>query len=189
MRRRKKQRAAVNARHPAFGGLLIEASITLALVVLLLYVIVSSTTALSSSSEFGHKRLDLTSRCDRALDQMIDELQQTSVTDVDPITAEPFLTVGGAAGQRTVRFRRMVGLADNGAEVLGMWSTPIEFLLDGDRLVRRQDGQELLIAQPVQRLEFEVDAAGRLEVEVQMDAPELRSAADSVSRARLVSTL
>lgn len=147
----------------ARGFTILELAISATLIVVVFELVAGTTLMVSRSGKLGHRQATAIGLNQHALQKISNEVR-TSSTGVDPVTGQPYLTVGGAEGSRTLTFRRVVSYGSNGAELKPVWSTPIEYRLQNGVLVRRQDGQDIALMQNVVWLEFGVDAVGRVQL-------------------------
>ena len=147
------------------GYTFVEAAFTVGLLAIIIQVLVSTTLAMLRSGEFGHEHLQIIAAADDTLEGLGAELQFTSA-GTDPVTNQPYVDITGIAGDEKLTFRRVADFGSNGAEVVQLWSTPIEYHLVNGDLVRTQDGVSTVIQRRVSYLDFEVDKLGRIKVQV-----------------------
>lgn len=143
---------------------MLEAAISVALLAGVLQTAVSASVVMARSGEFGMSEIERNARADDVLARIANEVRNSSrETDESGVA---YMQVAGDPGSEVLTFRRVATFGENGAEVVPMFSTPIELYRDGDRLMRRQDGVETVLATNVESLDFELDALGRVDVQI-----------------------
>lgn len=153
------------AKRPDAGFSLLEVVIAAAIIAVVLQTAASSTLLMTRSGEFGAGQTERSARARNVLEMLAAEIRSSS-SDTDPATGDPYIAVDGAPGDERLTFRRVAQYGSNGAEVVAIWSTPIEVFRDEDRLVRRQDGVEQVIMNQVETVDFDLDSLGRVDVQV-----------------------
>ncbi len=147
------------------GFTLLEVTISAAILAVLLQTAVSSALLMTRSGQFGVSVIERNARAQNTLQKLAHELR-TSSRGVDAATGTPYMTVTGTTGDQRITFRRVASFGTNGSEIVPIWSTPIELFRSGSQLVRRQDGDEAVVMNQVETLDFTVDALGRIDLQV-----------------------
>ncbi len=183
--RTRRRRSPTTAKGRQAGYTLVETAIAMAVMAVVLQALLMATLALSRSSQLGERRLDQARQGDLALRSVADELALTS-TDTDPDTGLPYLTITDNGQADSISFRRINGVSGATGEVVPVWSTPIEFLLDQERLVRRQDGADQVILESATTLEIELDDSDRIVLRVGLNSDQDQVGAHATTRELLV---
>lgn len=147
------------------GFTLLEMIFAVAIVAVTLQATVSSTVVMTRSGEFGTAHMEQQARAEQLLEQLLHEVR-TSSRETDPTTDEPYLSVGGTPGDRTLTFRRVAAFGTNGSQIVPIFTSPIEICREKGALVRKQDGVTKTIMQDVESLDFAVDELGRVDIKL-----------------------
>lgn len=132
--------------HPAHAGFtIVEVLIACVLTVALLGMVSSTVVSVSSVSGDNNRALRRDSQRRDVLAIVRSNLESTSLQ-----AREVFIASNG----RSIRFSTLLGASQDGAEVSGIWSSAIEIALEGDEVVRRQDGLKVVLARGIRDLTF-----------------------------------
>ena len=160
-----------------------EMTLSVVLMVVVMQIMAESTLIMSRSGNFGAKQVRIIAQNQHALQKIANELRTSSMF-LDPTTGDSYAVIGGEKGARTITFRRVAAFGDNGQELLPVWSTPIEYHLEGGLLIRTQDGQDTVVLRGVVWVEFLIDGLGRFGVELSN-----RAEADSTAATEVMQTI
>ncbi len=153
------------ARRSRQGGFtLLEAAVSCAILALVMQTAVSATIVMTRSGKFGMSELERGAKAKQALQRVVNELRNSS-RDSD-LLGVPYMRVTGSAGDEKLTFRRVASFGTNGAEVVPIWSTPIELFRSQGQLVRRQDNVTIPVVSQVESLDFEIDPLGRVDLQI-----------------------
>lgn len=120
---------------------------------------------LSRSSSSGRWKTRVIAGNERAARSLSNELRLSS-TEPDLLSGQPRFAITGPEGNRELGVSRVVDFADNGTELIPVWSTWVTYKIEGGWLVREQDGQTERVLNACDRFEASVDGLGRFVVEV-----------------------
>lgn len=147
------------------GFSLIEVMIAMTLVVVIVQSLVSGALYLSNSSSAGTWKNEAQAKIQRSIHKLSNELRM-SMTDVDASTGMNRYSIGGPAGNRRLAFFMVVDWANNGAEVVPIWSSLVQYYVEDGWLTREQDGAQERIQSATEWFEVLVDSLGRFEFEI-----------------------
>jgi len=171
----------------ADGFSLIEVSVAVLITITMLGVIGSVFTALAEGTSETQDTLVAQSQAARARLEITNDLQLTDTLGEDKL-GEPYFAISNVDGgtNNAATFRTVVGYQPGGTDGMELvFSTPAQYMVQGNTLVRTRDGTTIVVAHHVSTVQFELTPTGVILVSLRVIVDPADPDSDIVSDFRI----